>query len=55
MNWAFVLGGLLSVAGTAGYVAGVFVAYPGRAFSITAFITGVTVVAMFRQSGEGDA
>lgn len=38
------LGLLATVAGLAGYVAGVFVAYPGRAFSLSVAMVGVTLV-----------
>ena len=34
----------LLVAGLAGYVAGVSVAYPGRAFSLTAIMAGIVLV-----------
>jgi hypothetical protein len=43
MDWLPALGALLAVGGLAGYVAGVFVDYPGRAFSVTALMVGVTV------------
>jgi hypothetical protein len=34
----------------AGYVVGVWVAYPGRALSLTAFMIGITLVAI---GGDG--
>lgn len=40
------VGVALSVLSLGGYVAGIWVAYPGRAFSITAFMVGVTLVAI---------
>lgn len=41
--------------GLAGYVAGVAVAYPGRAFSLTAVMVGLTLVAIGRDSPGGAA
>jgi len=43
--------GLLA-AGLVGYVVGVGVAYPGRAFSITAVMAGAALVAIGRGSGR---
>lgn len=43
----------LCTVGLVGYVAGVYVAYPGRAFSITALMVGITLVAIARQSAPG--
>jgi len=37
-------GGGLLVAGLLGYAAGVSVAYPGRAFSLTAIMAGIVLV-----------
>lgn len=42
----------LSVAGLAGYVAGVFIEYHGRAFSVTALMVGITLVATTHQSAS---
>lgn len=43
----FLTGGIaLTALGLAGYVAGVYVAYPGRAFSVTALMVGVTLLAV---------
>jgi len=39
-------GGAVVALGVAGYVAGVAVDYPGRAFAITAVMLGVTLVAV---------
>lgn len=36
----------LTVGGLAAYVAGVYVAYEGRAFSLTAIMVGFTLVAI---------
>lgn len=41
--------GLFTV-GLVGYVVGVYVAYPGRAFSITAIVVGIALVAIASQS-----
>lgn len=41
--------GLFTV-GLLGYLAGIYVTYPGRAFSITAIIVGIALVAIARQS-----
>lgn len=38
-------GWVLSLAGLLAYVAGVAVPYPGRAFSLTAVMAGITLVA----------
>lgn len=48
-------GSVLMVGGIIGYAAGVFVTYPGRAFSITAVMVGITVVALARRTDSGDA
>lgn len=48
MNRTMVLGLGLTLVGLAGYIVGVSVEYPGRAFSLTALITGLTLVAVFR-------
>jgi len=42
----------LSVAGLAAYAAGVWVPYPGRAFSVTAVMVGVGLVALGRSAPE---
>lgn len=44
----------LTVAGIVGYVAGVYVAYPGRAFSLTFGMLGITL-ALTTPTEEGDA
>ncbi|MFC6757592.1 MULTISPECIES: hypothetical protein [Haloarcula] len=48
MNVLSVLGLALTVGGVVGYIAGTTVAYPGRAFSLTAVMTGVTLLAVGR-------
>lgn len=44
MNGGLLAGVGLTVAGLAGYAAGIAMAYPGRAFSLTAIMTGITLV-----------
>lgn len=41
--------GLFAV-GLVGYVVGIYVAYPGRAFSITAVVVGIALAAIAQQS-----
>ena len=45
MDRTFMVGAGLTVAGVCGYVGGVVVAYPGRAFSLTAVMVGLVLVA----------
>jgi hypothetical protein len=40
------LGPLLVVVGLAGYVAGIAVPYPGRAFALTVLMVGTTLLAV---------
>lgn len=54
MDTAFATGVALTGLGLAGYVAGTVGAYPGRSFSVTAVMVGVTLLAVGR-SGEGEA
>jgi len=51
MNTLSVLGLGLAVGGAVGYLAGTAVAYPGRAFSLTAVMAGVTLLAVGRSDG----
>ncbi|MEF8827877.1 MAG: hypothetical protein V5A15_02135 [Haloarcula sp.] len=51
MNTVLALGLGLTVVGLAGYAVGVAMPYPGRAFSVTALLVGVTLLAVGR-SGE---
>lgn len=37
---------VLTAAGVAGYVLGLFAAYPGRAFSVTLVMVGVTLLSV---------
>lgn len=49
MNQALAAGVLLTLLGLAGYGVGTAVSYPGRAFSLTALMVGVTLVLVSRQ------
>jgi hypothetical protein len=46
MYWLRVAGVAATVVGVAGYVAGVATPYPGRAFSVTAVIVGITLLSI---------
>lgn len=46
MNRLVAAGVLLVAFGLAGYTAGALVAYPGRSFSITAVMVGITLIAI---------
>jgi len=46
MDRTFLAGTGLTVVGVCGYVVGVLVAYPGRAFSLTALMLGITLAAI---------
>lgn len=48
MQGTRLFGGAVAVLGLAGYVAGVPVDYPSRAFSTTAVMLGITLVAVGR-------
>ncbi|MDS0282906.1 hypothetical protein [Haloarcula onubensis] len=50
MNTVWALGLLLTVGGVVAYLAGIAVAYPGRAFSVTAVMVGLTLLAVGRSS-----
>lgn len=41
----------LVIAGLAGYIAGIYVVYPGRSLSITALMVGIAIAAISRQHG----
>lgn len=43
---------ILTGVGVVGYVGGVFVAYEGRAFSVTALMLGISLLAVGRAGGE---
>lgn len=46
MNRRFAGGLALTVGGAAGYLVGVDPGYPGRAFSLTALMVGITLLAL---------
>ena len=48
MNTALAAGTAFTVAGLVGYLIGVVAPYPGRAFSVTAVMVGVTLLAIGR-------
>jgi hypothetical protein len=52
MDRTFAAGAVLAAGGTCGYAAGVVVAYPGRAFSLTAVMVGITLAALGDREGE---
>jgi len=55
MNRSALVGIGLFVAGIVGYVAGIYVAYPGRGFTITAVMIGLALVAIgHRPVSRGD-
>lgn len=51
MNPALAAGAALTAVGLLGYAAGTAVAFPGRAFAVTAVMVGVTLLAMRRSFG----
>lgn len=53
MNWTTLAGTGLFSLGLVGYAVGVYVAYSGRAFSLTAIMVGITLVAIARRSDSG--
>ncbi|WP_115865547.1 hypothetical protein [Halorussus litoreus] len=55
MNTASVAGSAFTLAGIAGYAIGVVTPYPGRAFSVTALMIGVTLLAIGAGSDSSDA
>lgn len=48
VNRVFVIGLILGLGGLAGYLAGLSTPYWGRAFSVTALMVGVALIAMWR-------
>ncbi len=58
MNTALAAGLALTLAGLVGYLVGVVAPYPGRAFSVTGVMVGITLLAIGRwddgESGNGD-
>ena len=51
MNTVLLIGMLLTGVGIIGYVIGISMAFPGRAFSVTAVMVGLTLVAIGRSKG----
>lgn len=54
MNRTLLAGLVVVTIGLAGYLAGIAVAYPGRALSVTAVMIGATLVAVGRADGVGE-
>lgn len=54
MNRGTLTGLGLSILGFAGYVAGISVEYPGRAFSITAIVSGIALALIYREPARGE-
>lgn len=55
MDRSTIAGIALILVGILGYIAGIFVVYPGRAFSITVLMIGIALVAIARRSAtRGD-
>ena len=55
MNRLVVAGVLLVALGVVGYAAGVLAAFPARAFSVTAIMVGITLIAIRRaDAGVGE-
>ena len=46
MNRLVAAGVLLTLGGVGAYLVGIFLAYPGRAFSITALMVGISLLAL---------
>jgi uncharacterized membrane protein AbrB (regulator of aidB expression) len=46
------VGGGLLVVGLVGYVVGIYIPYPGRAFSLTAIMVGISVAAIAQSREE---
>jgi hypothetical protein len=38
------MGTILTIAGLVGYISGIYIAYPGRAFSIAVLMVGIALV-----------
>ena len=55
MDVGLAAGLALTALGVAGYVAGVFVAYPGRSFSLTLLMAGVAIAAVAHTDAEAPA
>lgn len=55
MNRLLAAGIVLTAAGMAGYAGGIVAEYPGRAFSVTVVMIGITLIGVHRADGEGTA
>lgn len=55
MNTTLAGGIVLTAMGGIGYAVGIATAYPGRAFSVTAVMIGITLVAIGRAAGRAVA
>jgi hypothetical protein len=51
MHTAAIAGALLTAVGLGGYAVGVLVPYPGRAFTLTALMLGLTLLTVGRAQG----
>lgn len=51
MNPLLAAGLVMTVAGFVGYVLGIRVPYPGRAFSVTVLMIGITLIAVHWNGG----
>lgn len=56
MNRVLAVGAFLTVLGVLGYALGVATPYPGRAFSVTAFMAGLSlaVIGLSLEAAEGE-
>lgn len=54
MTRGTVLGVALTLVGLAGYVVGLFIPYRGRAFTLTAVMVGIVLVAIARREGRAE-
>ena len=54
MNILLAIGGLATLLGIVGYVAGIFVPYPGRSFSLTFLMFGMAL-ALVGRAGVPDS
>lgn len=53
MDSTFAAGIAITVVGVAGYAVGTEVAYPGRAFAVTAVMVGLALAAVGSANGRG--
>lgn len=52
MNTTLALGITFTLLGVVGYLVGLTVPYPGRAFSVTGVMVGITLLAIGRSDGH---